>query len=145
VAVAMVTEDCIGLLDALAAAEVRQQTSHGAYFRQLVADYGVSYWWFAQFAARHRIRSRNCHWPRDDRAAALRAVEVEGLSIREAARATGLSRTTIHRIVQTRRQRLADATGGIKFESKDFRCPHHGRITVVPCPACQAEAYRQSK
>ena len=75
-----------------------------------------------------------------DVAAAVRAVERDGLTSRAAARAVGISRSAVSRYVVGRRKSVVNSSGGIRFEQKQEFCPIHGKLSVSPCVACAARA-----
>lgn len=82
----------------------------------------------------------------------IRLIENVGLSIRDACRQCGLSRSALARYLLQHRQREINAAGDLQFESslrhspapKSWHCSTHGPITVWPCVACAAIEYRNN-
>ena len=91
-----------------------------------------------------RLHYRNRRPARDEISRAMRAVTRQGLSIRQAAGATQLSRSSIGRYVQRRREQIADSAGALVISRRQWNCPRHGPITVFPCVACAAKAARDA-
>lgn len=90
------------------------------------------------------INYRNRKPSVEEQQKAIRTVIDRGLTFRQAARATGLSKTAVHRMVQRKRRALADSAGPARFEEQFHVCPKHGRLTLWPCVACMAEAARKN-
>lgn len=89
-------------------------------------------------AKRNGIRYRNQRPQKRVVNAAISDVVLHGLSVRQAARNRGLSKTAVHRYVQQRRQKTIDRAGAVRFETRSGVCPEHGPVTVWPCVACLA-------
>lgn len=133
-------ETTLQFIDAILADLIRQRTASGAYYQDLAQEFGVSYQWILTFGRRHGIRSRKSFHTPEIQASAIAAVELEGLRIRAAAKNTGMSRSAVHRLVQRRRQELVDAIDSVGFRDvAAYRCKQHGKVTIAPCPACEAE------
>ncbi len=92
----------------------------------------------AIIARAHGIHYRGQHATPHQIRAAIRAVERDGLSCLAAAAEVGISKSSVHRFVQRKRNRLVDAAGSVRVVQHEWRCPTHGRITVWPCVACLA-------
>lgn len=91
--------------------------------------------------ARHaKIRYKHQHPTAEQQKAAVKAVVVEGLTFRAAATKVGMSRSAVHRLVQRQRNKQIDSAGAFKVETRHWRCPIHGALTVYPCVACAAVA-----
>ena len=75
----------------------------------------------------------------ESRRALVRQFRLQGLSIREIARRTGVSRTSVHAI-------CADLEDALEDRRPIGRCPTCGRLVKLPCLACRVEqAPRQRK
>ncbi len=64
----------------------------------------------------------------------------EGVSFGEAARRIGCCKRTVIRFAKKIRDAYAKQRGQVDFESRSATCPIHGKISVVPCVACIANA-----
>lgn len=112
---------------------------------------GVSTSYLASLARQAGIRYKHQHQSTAAIARAVSLVVDDGLTVREASRQSGLSKTSVHRFVLKRRKKAVDAAGKFKFETsergapkpKSWRCPEHGPVTVWPCVACVALAARR--
>jgi AraC-like DNA-binding protein len=72
-------------------------------------------------------------------AAAVSAVVERGLTVRAAAKELGLSKSTVHRCVASRRRKITRKAGAFQpVLVEPYRCPRHGRVNLKPCPACAA-------
>ncbi len=68
-------------------------------------------------------------------------VTSEEMPVRVAAATAGVSKSTVGRCVQRHRRRLlADAGNFRPISVPPYRCPRHGKVTISPCPACEAMA-----
>lgn len=72
-------------------------------------------------------------------AEAVAAVVERGLTVRAAAKEVGISKSSVHRHVATRRRQIVRKSGDFQPKQVEpYRCPRHGRMILKPCPACAA-------
>lgn len=107
---------------------------------------GVPTTHLARLARAAGVRYKHQHATPQQIKAAMRSVTREGLTFRAAAIKHGMSKTAVHRFVQTDRNRSVDAVGKVKFRKpkQAWRCPRHGMVEYQPCVICLASVDRRS-
>lgn len=113
-------------------------SSHGHSIAQIARTTGISPGYLARLARAAGIRYRNQRASPEQIRRAIACVIRDGLTFRAAAKKHGMSKTSVHRFVQHRRNKKIDAAGPIKFQERTSVCPVHGRVSVWPCVACAA-------
>lgn len=132
--------------DAELAAEIRGRLVTDRYLTTMSKRLGVSIHRLIACCRRNRIRYPNRHATDEEVQAAIYRVTIEGLSIRAAAGAVGISPSAVHRYVSKRRS--VYASGNFNFlpiRVPVYRCPKHGLMQVSPCIACEALAQLKRK
>ncbi len=119
---------------------IRERSRDRVAIASIATELGLPRSHALELARRAGVTYKHRHPASQQVAAAVRAVVREGLSIRDAARAAGISRTAVNRYVLKRRQSAANKVGGIEFSRQENHCDIHGRVHVWPCVACAAIA-----
>ena len=97
------------------------------------------------------IRYKHRHQSPSTIAKAIALVRDQGLTVRQAAKAVGMSKTSVHRFVVKKRQKAVDAAGPVRFKQsvtsgknrQVWTCETHGKVTVWPCVICLALAAKR--
>lgn len=132
---------------------IRIRLRHGDTIRRISHISGASVDRLCRIAKKAGLRYPNQYASPEQQNQVLHLVETEDVSIRQAARVAGISRSAAHRVVARKRSAICDQAvateasfrrGKRKAQPvaprvvRPYRCPTHGMVTLMPCVACAA-------
>lgn len=133
---------------------IRIRLRRGDTIRRISQISGASVDRLCRIAKKEGLRYPNQYASPEQQNQVLQLVETDDVSIRQAARVAGISRSAAHRVIARKRSAICDQAVATEasFRSdkkksrpiaprvvRPYRCPTHGMVTLMPCVACAAD------